>query len=52
MSAVLHKMESDLEGYKKTFTKGPFIDYEKQSSLSIYEAWVKIWEKNSWEERK
>ncbi len=51
MSAVLHKMESDLEGYKKTFTKGPFIDYEKQSSLSIYEAWVKIWEKNSWEER-
>lgn len=51
MSAVLHKMESDLEGYKKTFTKGPFIDYEKQSSLSIYEAWVKIWETNSWEER-
>lgn len=52
MSAVLHKMESDLEGYKKSFTKGPLIDYEKQSSLSIYEAWVKIWEKNSWEERK
>ncbi|HCF3424676.1 TPA: pyocin S5, partial [Pseudomonas aeruginosa] len=52
MAAVLRKMQSDLEGYKKSLAKGPAIDYEKEDYFSLYDIWAKIWEKNSWEERK